>query len=756
MDEADRNLVSSSAAEDVERHYQGMEEPPAAAAAPPRPRGRGPVAQAADVGVFDPRRAEQLPVAEVEGGGGFSAQFGSFAHRPEEPLPVSLDEIQAYRAEIRRIVSNKHLSDRQRELALQTAFNKYSLLAGAVDEFVSENIDPRKSQIILNAGDRMAHQIQEEIDDLERDQYNAEVVPVAVMARPGNEFSQEAILVFQAACNTLRFYQSLNVVPYSTLSVEEKNLMNEFIMENLIEALRVRLLAQVRRNGPKPDGEVNKQFVYFMRVHLRTILKSAPEVLSQFFGVDGQGHLRIPQEQEVKLLICNAVIDDVIEKTRGIADSLLMIAMSSTSQQRWRFGAGLLGILAAESNYTLIGSLLSHTKTGVMLLLEAAMFSFTNWPAATLSGGAFIAVEHESIYDLWLMLRLELGMAPLPYADAQHDDMFKHLLRSCSREIESGRVQGILGPPPVINGPLDFIGAGKYVLYRTAGAVCTSLTGAGNMVRGVSRIPERFSRFCGDVVDSVGSFLQHQSHQNDDMSRDAVLLMAHECRENFEKLVAAGGQFSPEAMAEIEVVLGNLGMFDEHVVLTEARVKAHEAHSLLIHGVDLRDPSLTEMAEGGNTEASQELRRSVMDQRTPSRYILEFDGAGNAFTRENPLVVGTDAPRGERDAWRWAFKPRFPHNVDAAPFPPPPSNRNVVAQVAKSTGAKSTRPRTKKKSNAKIGAKSSKREDGGGGNQGGGKRVTRRKALTKKNKTKKNKRQSRRKARRSYSCKSHK
>jgi hypothetical protein len=238
-------------------------------------------------------------------------------------------------------------------------------------------------------------------------------------------------------------------------------------------------------------------------------------------------------------------------------------------------------------------------------------------------------------------------------------------------------------------------------------------------------------------------------------------------------------------MAEIEVVLGNLDMFDELVVLTDARVKAHEAHSLLIHGVDLRDPSLTEMAQAGFTEDSQKLRTSVMAQRTPSRYILEFDGAGNAFTRENPLVVGEDARRGDRDAWRWAFeRPSFPHNVDAASFTPPPKSNTknkersqppsgaVVAQVAKSKTKSSAKSSSSKQQQQAAAAKSiaksrgSKRGDGGdggdggegggGGNQGGGKRVTRRKALTKKNKTKKNKRQSRRKARRSSSCKSRK
>lgn len=727
----------------------------------PRPRRRGAEPADVDLGPFVLRDAV-LPVAGEAGGGGFSAQFGLFAHHLEEPLPVSLDAIQAYHRDIRQIVSNKRLTERQRENALQVASNTHGALTAAYDEFVSANIDPRIGQRIHNMGDRMARQLEAEIGVLKRDQRNTEVVPAAVMARPGVEFSQEVIDVFHEAGETLRFYQSLNVVPYSTLSDIEKNRMNVFIMENLIEALRVRLLEQVRLSIARPDGEVNTKFDYFMKVHLRTILKSAPEALSQFFGVDVQNRLMIPPQPEVKLLICNAVIDDVIEKTRGIVDSLMMVVMSSTSQERWRVGAGLLGFLAAESNYTIISSLLSHTKTGLALVLEAAMVSFTNWPAATLSGGAFVAVEYEYIYDLWLMLRLELGMAALPLAQAQHDGMFQELLRNCSREVESGRVAGILGQRPVINGPLDFIGAGKYVLYQSAGVVCSSLVGAANMVRGVSRIPKSFSRFCRGVTDRVGSFLQHQSHQNDDTSEDAVSLMTHECRVIFQGLVQARmldePPLSPDALREIERVIGNLDKFDKHVVLTGLRVKQHIASDVLVSG-PLPTSSDTVLAESGFTHDTQEAMKDVMDERTNSSHLHLDDAAGNSFTVPNPNVVGQDAPPGAqgRKGWEFAFKQRpFPNNVDAPPFTPTPigKRRNKPRKPQSSeVGAPDTSSRARDRSRSR---KEEVGEGGGGGMPGGGKRVTRRKALTKKNKTKKNKRQSRRKARRSSSCKSRK
>jgi len=644
-------------------------------------------------------------------GGGGAAEMQFPAERPEQQEDIRnyRDEITAINGRLQEIISNADLKADEKARQINALMESSNALQETCRRIVLANIDDRLRMNLLQSVEQLDTKLEAELQKRAKEPLPA---PAALLSRPGT-FTSDEQQRFATAAAVVHRFDTTRVIEYSRLSSEQKDQINAFIMTDLMETLRVRLLSKIRSLPKRPDPVAEKEFDDFMKLHFQTILRAAPALLAQFFGVNERDELIIPRKPEVRGMVCNTVIDDMIFKARVMGDSVTMIAESLRPRDVATAVGGVMGMLIASSNYPVLASLLGNAQTGISFLLEGAAYSMSNYPLATVSSGVLLVVEHEYIYELWSMIRAQNGEEQLPFAEAQRDPVYIQLFLDAHRRQERSRMASFVGEPPAqLDGLLDLLGAARMFWWKTKSAVCRSVVGGIETVRAVASAPGHALDFCSKAMDATRSFLQTKANKAIASRSEANQTQVHSCRLIFSNMA---DDLNLQDVPEVQQTLLNLGKYDQKVILTHERVEAATARLLIQFGPSHTSPSPERQAYWDPTSDSLGDRADFM------------------MNAHDPYASGAYIP-GERgfdevggpDSGRAAKAGTFDEEV--LPFNAPPSNADDSSRKA---------------------SKRSKLDKGG-------KRATRRKASTKKQQSKKNKRQSRRNVRRSSSRKSRK
>jgi hypothetical protein len=657
------------------------------------------------------------------GGGAAGMQFPPERPEQQQDIRIYREQIAGITGRLDAILRNTDLTEAEKAAQIQELMESDALLKSTCERIVLANIDDRLRMNLIQSVEEIHRRLETEMAIRAPSPLPA---PAALVGRPGN-FTKTEQAMFAKDAEIVRKFDDTRVVKYSSLNQQQKDRINSFIMTHLMDRLRERIVDKLRSLPPRPDPVAEKEFDDFLKIHFQTILRASPALLAEFFGVNENDELIISRKPEIRRMLCDTVIDDMIFKSRSMGESALIIAESLRPRHFARAIGGVMGILIATHNYPVLASLLGTTERGISILIEGAAYSISNYPLATVSSGVLLVVEHEYIYELWCMLRAERGQPPLPFAAAQDDPLYKELFFSAQQQRRKSRIASFVGEQPdQVASFLDVVGVSKMWWWKTKSAVCRSVISAADTIQAAASAPGAVLDFCSKSMNVTRSFLETKANEAIGWTDEANPTQRHSCRLIFSRMA---DELHLQDDPEVQQTLLNLDKYDKTVILTRGRVEAETSRLMLLGGRSYASPSPDRQADYDETEDSQFKRHKFMNE--------ELDP--HASGAHMPDAVGTMMEIGGPDdreaaaagSFARAELPRLLSGVVVPPIVPP----SRVSSAPASLGIKSNKKR---------------------GDRGGGKRTTRRKATTKKQKSKKNKRQSRRKARRSSSRKSRK